>query len=153
VAGAERGGLLAPRRSAVRWIPVVAWAGLLRWLGSRPPDELPANDLLSLIPSADKIVHFGFYGVLGLLAVWATAPRRGAAALALGALAGLLWGGLDEWFQAQSTDRTADLLDLAADTVGAGLGGWALHRLAARREAAPGPAAPSVDPPRPDALH
>jgi len=151
-AGPGLRGLLRPRRSAARWVPVAAWAALLRWLSSRPPDELPAGDLLNLFPDADKVVHFGFYGVLGLLVVWATAPRRERGALALGALAGLLWGCLDEWLQAYAPGRSPDFLDILADTLGAGLGGWALFRLTGRLRGAPGSRPPSVDPPRPRAL-
>jgi len=144
--------VLTPHRAAARWIAVAAWAGLLRWLSSRPPDELPARDFLALFPEADKVVHFGFYGVLGLLVVWATAPRRARGALVVGALAGLLWGCLDEWLQGYAPGRSPDFWDIVADTLGAGLGGWAVFRLAGRLRGSPAPRPPSVDPPGPGAL-
>jgi len=100
-----------------------AWAGLLIWLGTRPADGLPAA-----WPGVDKLAHAGAYGLLGLL----VARAAGARSVWLPALAGLVWGALDEWLQASVPGRSSDLLDIAADTIGALLGGWVAIRTAAR---------------------
>ena len=114
---------MAPgKERVVWWALAVAWALFLRFLGSRPPDAVP--DVPWIFPGFDKCLHAGFYAVLGFLWVRALAPRRIGTALLIGALAGLLWGGFDEWMQARSGIREADLLDLAADVAGSAAGGW-----------------------------
>ena len=104
------------RNDAFRWLPAVAWAALLLWLGTRPPGGLPETG-----PRLDKLAHACFYGVLGLLAA------RASGRVTVAALAGLVIGGLDEWLQS-GVGRDADALDLAADLLGAALGGWIYMR-------------------------
>ena len=105
-----------------RWLPALAWALLLLWLGHRPPAELPEGPA-----GFDKLMHAGAYAVLGALVAWA--GRRGAL---VGAGAALLIGGLDEWAQSTVDGRFADWFDLAADVVGGALGGLAVKWLIAR---------------------
>ena len=106
-----------------RWIPALAWAGLLLWLGHRPPSEIPTGP-----GGFDKVLHAGAYLVLGLLAAWAA--RRG---VLVGLCAALLIGGLDEWLQTTVEGRYADWADLAADVVGGALGGLAARWVIARQ--------------------
>jgi VanZ family protein len=101
----------------------LAWAGLLLWLGYRPPSEIPSGP-----PGFDKVLHAGAYSVLGLLAAWAA--RKG---ILVGAIAALLVGGLDEWGQSTVSGRYPDWLDLAADVAGGALGGLAARWLIARQ--------------------
>jgi VanZ family protein len=80
----------------------------------------------SLFPMRDKGVHLVEYGVLGFLVAHAclhTFPRHPRARVAVFAiLAGLLWGVLDEIHQAFVPGRSADLLDIVADSIGVTLG-------------------------------
>ena len=103
------------RNSVLRWGAAVSWAGVLIWLGSRPPDELPDTGEIYL---GDKIAHAGAYGILGLLVAWAARPANIRTAALWGCLAALLVGGTDEWLQSLSADRDGSLADLAADLVG-----------------------------------
>ena len=109
------------RQDLPRWLAAAAWTALLFWLGTRAPGRLPSPG-----PGLDKLAHACFYGVLGLLVA------RAGRSLPVAILAGLLVGGLDEWFQA-GVGRDADLLDLAADLLGATLGGWLYLRTARGR--------------------
>jgi VanZ family protein len=102
-------------RPLSRWIPAIAWAGLLLWLGNLPPSRIPSGP-----GGFDKLLHAGAYGVLGFLAAFAA--RRGAAT---GACAALLIGGIDEWGQSRVPGRYGDGLDLLADVVGGAIGGMA----------------------------
>lgn len=113
-------------RRAAWWALAIVWALFLRFLGSRPPDALPEGPWM--FPGFDKVLHAGFYAVLGLLWVRALAPRRLVGALLIGTLVGLIWGGFDEWMQSRSWVREGDLMDLAADVVGAAGGGWFAFR-------------------------
>lgn len=106
-----------------RWIPALAWAVFLLWLGHRPPSEIPSGP-----PGFDKIAHAGAYAILGMLAAWAA--RRGPL---LGMIVALFVGGLDEWGQSTVAGRYPDWLDLAADGVGGAIGGFAARWLIARQ--------------------
>ena len=89
---------------------------------------------LSLAPGAmlppasigDKVEHAIAYAVLGLLG--AASSNRGAAPVILGLAA---FGAAIEMLQTFSPGRSADVLDLAADIVGAGLGCGAAIALSA----------------------
>ena len=74
----------------------------------------------------DKLVHSLEYAVLGVFVAHASArtwPRHHVLRLfAFSALATFAWGVLDEIHQAFVPSRSADILDLAADTLGALLG-------------------------------
>lgn len=105
-----------------RWIPALAWAALLLWLGTRTSDTLPSGP-----PGLDKLAHMALYGVLGLLVAHASGSVPWAVAAAL------LVGLADEWLQSGTAGRTADWLDLVADVAGALLAGWALIRTRRRR--------------------
>lgn len=90
-------------------------------------DPLPGNVL-------DKIVHFGVYAVLGALVVRALAGGRLAPEwrhVGLAVLVSTLYGASDEWHQGFVPGRTPDLMDVAADALGASAG--AAFVLAARR--------------------
>lgn len=117
----------APERPAARdlaraWLPAAAYMAII-WIASS--FETPSFPT-SLFPLRDKGVHVVEYGVLGFLVAHAclrTFTRRPRLRVALFAiLAGLLWGVLDEIHQAFVPGRSADLLDIAADSVGVTLG-------------------------------
>jgi len=100
------------------WIPVVVYAGLIFGLSSYPRPLLPEIE----IPFLDKFVHGVEYGVLGFLlyrAFKTSKLRRYAVLLAI-ALSSF-YGLTDEIHQNFVPNREFDLLDLAADSVGATL--------------------------------
>jgi VanZ family protein len=84
------------------------------------------TSLVSMFPFADKGVHFVEYLVLGFLVAHAarrTWPDHALGRMVLlGALVAVGWGVLDEMHQAFVPGRDAELLDLVADSLGAGTG-------------------------------
>lgn len=117
------------RSSARRWAPALAWAALILFLGTRPGAALR----LPALPGLDKAAHAVVYAVLGFLAVRALRVTGARRSLLLGAAIGLAWGILDEWAQAATPGRTAELGDLLADVAGAAAGGWIAFRTGAAR--------------------
>jgi VanZ family protein len=116
---------VAPDRRRARRAAAIAalgWAAVLLYLGSRPGESLPGKDLLA-VPGADKICHAAAYGILGALFAYALGPCSLPRALLLGAIAGALWGTLDEGVQGHVPGRTPSWADLLADSVGAACGG------------------------------
>jgi VanZ family protein len=122
-------------RAAGRWVAACAYAALLVWLGRQPGEDLPRSGLWDL-PGADKVVHAGAYGVLGLLVAWAARCRHPLRAAGAGVLAAAMIGLLDEWGQASTVGRDSSAADLVADLIGGGLGGalaaWLGERLGRR---------------------
>ncbi len=96
-------------------VAAIGWSLLLLGLGSLPGAVLAAGPRVW-----DKLAHALAYGALGALA--ALALRRRLRGLLL-VLAAAGWatavGALDEWHQQWVPRRSPDLLDLAADAVGA----------------------------------
>jgi len=82
-----------------------------------------AVPLVARFPLRDKGVHYCVYAALGLLVVHAvrvTWPNHSTLRVAFfGALATTLWGLSDELHQAFVPGRSAELLDLLADGLGA----------------------------------
>jgi VanZ family protein len=122
---------VAPRsslRALAAWLPAALYTGLIWFLSSQTLDIKLIED----VPMKDKGVHFVEYGVLGLLlafacnATWPRARRRYLLAWWLTWALGLV----DELHQLYVPGRSADALDLAADSLGAALaiGAFALLR-------------------------
>lgn len=115
----------APRRglTGLLWIALLCWAGVILYLSSLPPDELP--DLtFKFWDKAQHVFAFAIGGVLAALALRASYPRM--AVIRVGVRAVLLiaaFGVLDEALQTMTPGRTgADLTDWAADVLGATAG-------------------------------
>lgn len=110
---------LSPRiRVALAWLPAALYMLLIWWLSSRS-----LNIPIDSFPFRDKGVHAVEYGVLGVLlahALAGTFALRSRAVLWWWA-AGLtvLFGMTDEIHQAFVPGRSSDILDVAADAVGA----------------------------------
>jgi VanZ family protein len=139
--------------------PALAWAAVIFALSSIPGTDIPSSP----VPSADKLVHLGLYGVLGLLwfrcfhrwpvsPVPASSPRpvRGST-WAWTVLAALAFGVSDELHQAFVPLRTPDILDVLADLGGGALGAALGAAIATRRSRdVVGPRTPpTVDEPPP----
>ena len=100
---------------------LAGWVALILTLTSIPnPDFGPS------FPGADKIAHFGFYGVGGFLFVlWRREIGTGAAvAVVWAAIFAALLGAVDEVHQQWIPGRSMELLDWAVDFAGGTAGGF-----------------------------
>ncbi len=109
------------RHPALSWFLLVGYS-LLIFIQS----SLPSIDMGTDLPGMDKVLHLAAYTLMGVLAcrALATRPRlETALTLFMAAFAfTLLFGLSDEWHQSFVPSRTADVLDFAADGLGALLG-------------------------------
>jgi VanZ family protein len=124
------------RRIALAWAPAALYMAVIWVVSSMEQPSFPIH----LFPLRDKGVHATEYAVLAFLlghACVRTFDRHPRLRVALAAVVlTFLWGFLDEMHQAFVPGRSADLLDLVADTVGAvtGVGvRMTISRLATRR--------------------
>ena len=88
--------------------------------------SIPNPEFGPTFPGADKIAHFGFYGVAGFLFVlWRRETGKGAAtAVVWAAIFAALLGAVDEYHQQWIPGRSMDLLDWVADFSGGTAGGF-----------------------------
>jgi VanZ family protein len=100
---------------------LAGWVALTLTLTSIPNPEFGPS-----FPGADKVAHFGFYGVAGFLFVlWRREIGKGAAvAVVWAAIFAALLGAVDEYHQQWIPGRSMDLLDWAADFAGGTAGGF-----------------------------
>lgn len=110
------------RELVLAWLPAAAYMALIWLVSSVEAPTFPTSSF----PLRDKGVHAVEYGVLGFLLAHAclrTFRDRPAVRVALFAtLAAVLWGVLDEIHQAFVPGRSADVIDLVADSIGALIG-------------------------------
>jgi len=99
---------------------LAGWVALTLTLTSVPNPEFGPS-----FPGADKIAHFGFYGVMGFLFVlWRREIGAGAAAAVVwAAFFAALLGAVDEFHQQWIPGRSMELLDWALDFAGGTAGG------------------------------
>lgn len=98
-------------------LSALAWMALLFYLSNQPTLDTP-----SLFEGQDKIFHGGAYAVLGILLLAAQRLYPGGYSwrqVGASALLASLYGMTDEFHQAFVPGRSSDVLDWAADTVGA----------------------------------
>ncbi|MDO8737663.1 VanZ family protein [Candidatus Deferrimicrobium sp.] len=108
-------------RGRLYLVMLAGWVALTLTLTSLPnPDFGPS------FPGADKVAHFGFYGVGGFLFVlWRREIGTGAAvAVVLAAIFAALLGAVDEFHQQWIPGRSMDLLDWVADFAGGTAGSF-----------------------------
>ena len=100
---------------------LVVWIGITLTLTSIPNLDVGPN-----FPWADKIAHFGFYGVMGFLFVlWRRETGKGAAvAVVWAAIFAALLGFVDEFHQQWIPGRSMEFLDWVADFAGGTAGGF-----------------------------
>ena len=115
------------------WLPPALWCMIIFIQSSfATPDMLPTW------PYSDKIGHAGIYGLLSILfcrafntvAAW---RGRGGKLFVTAVVLTTLYGGLDEWHQSFVAARSADLMDLLADFVGAMVGATLYWKTVARK--------------------
>lgn len=106
-------------RRLLLWIPACAWMAVIFLASAVPGDEIT-------IHVWDKFMHLGVYAVLGVCFLLATADGRWAQVTvkpaALAVLLSIVYGVTDEFHQSVTPDRTPDVMDVLADTLGALLG-------------------------------
>lgn len=102
----------------------MAWAAFLFLQSS---SSTAGAFLAGFPPGTDKVVHAGAFGLLGALVT------LGSGNPLLGVGAALLYGLSDEFHQYFVPERTADLFDVVADTVGGAAGAFLVDFLARRR--------------------
>jgi VanZ family protein len=115
------------RSALLAYLVLVVYAGLAPWAGWRDLGVDPFAYLAAPVPRwvtpFDLIVNVLGYMPLGALLVLALHPRlRGAAAVAVAALAGVLLAGSIEALQTYLPTRVASNIDLATNAAGALLG-------------------------------
>lgn len=114
------------KRFAVFQLPIICYAVLIFAVSSL--SRVPTPDLG--ITFADKIAHFIEYGVFVILLLRAfshpTISSRAFVLYAFAVIVSIVFAALDEYHQKFVPGRTADLYDLAADSLGI-LIGSAMH--------------------------
>lgn len=100
------------------WLPPLAWSGLIYWLSGRT--EFPEPNFW-LPPFTDKLIHAVIYAILSCLLYPALRKLTFSpwTAAYLSILLASLYGITDEWHQSLVVNRSPDVLDWVADTIGA----------------------------------
>jgi VanZ family protein len=113
-------------------VKILDFSGLLfyclfiYWLSDR--HSLPTP---SWFEHQDKLFHFGAYFVMGLLA-WRSFKHTVDLPIILALVSIIfcsLYGISDEWHQSFVEGRSSDVLDWLADTIGASMSVFLLHKL------------------------
>ncbi len=105
----------------VRWVPVLAWMGVIYFWSSRP--DLPHLDEYWLEMLLRKVAHAVEYMVLGVLLARAVGAS-GRRSLVIAAVLGALYAVSDEWHQTFVPGRKGNLWDVMLDSVSALVGVW-----------------------------
>ncbi len=103
------------------WSPVAALLLLQAWLSAQ--SSLPALPAFAFdIPNGDKLVHAGYFFLIGLFTVraarWGEGWSRTRTVLIV-LLLGAVYGLVDEFHQTFTPNRDSDPWDLVADITGA----------------------------------
>ena len=109
------------RRKFLAWLPAILWAGTLFFLSAQ--SSLPA--IAPAVPDFDKVEHFGVYGLLGILVIDAVRHSTTLAlpkAVLVAILITSAYGASDEFHQWFVPNRSCDVWDWTADTIGGILG-------------------------------
>lgn len=110
------------REIALAWLPALVYMAVIFTLSSMPA----LMPYAKYFPLRDKGIHFVEYAVLGFLTTHAagrTFPTRARGRVVLfGWMTAVLFGVSDELHQAFVPGRSADVFDLAADSLGAAVG-------------------------------
>ena len=118
----------------LRWLPALLWATFIFLLSAMANPPSPGPKFLM----KDKLGHWGVYGVLGWLI--AIALRRShnlslPKTFVLAILIGSAYGASDEFHQRFVPNRTCDVMDWFADTLGASAAAAAFYAYELHRSA------------------
>ncbi|MDA1035950.1 MAG: VanZ family protein [Chloroflexi bacterium] len=105
----------------------VAWAVVIYGLSTdpTPPGTGGDGNVLDFLPRPDLFVHFGLYGIFGLLLIWSVLPLRVWQPLTLALRTGLpvvvggVFGIAMELVQDTIPERSASVDDAVVDILGA----------------------------------
>src|SRR5690349_64608 len=102
----------------LRWITLLAWAGMIFLLSNQP--GLAVSDDPGVDRPLRRVAHITVYAVLTLLVTWAlTGRRQPSARLAIvGGVLALIYGVTDEWHQTMVPSRSGRPEDLIWDGLG-----------------------------------
>ena len=113
-----------------RWVLLGGYAACIFALSSIPGQALPG------VRVSDKLIHIGEFGLLGILmcrALTAQLPTWTRSRIALlSLLAAICYGASDEFHQLFVPARSAELTDVAADSVGITLAVWGWLKVGTR---------------------
>jgi len=108
-------------RNVRAWLPAILWAGTIFFLSAQ--SSLPP--IAPTVPNFDKVEHSGAYGLLGILVIDAV-RRSSKLTLPKTVLVAILitsaYGASDEFHQRFVPNRSCDVWDWTADTIGGILG-------------------------------
>ncbi len=116
----QRVSTLGPFSRWWRWLPVLAWMGLITyWSGqSDLPIDTPWLSRL-LRGQQHPLAHASAFGILAVLVRWAVEGTPGATLWAF--LFSTMFGAVDEWHQSFTPRRAPDVQDLAVDAMAAAM--------------------------------
>ncbi len=113
-----------------KFIPGIAWFFIVLFLICLPGKDVPEVGWLNFIPNFDKIVHIGIFCVLGVLFCWpfyksSVSSKQQIKYFIRIAISVSIWGLATEFIQKfYVPGRSFDMLDWAADTIGALIALW-----------------------------
>jgi VanZ family protein len=121
-------------RKFLRWLPALLWAGGIFWLSAMSHPPKPGPDF----PFKDKVGHWMLYCGFGWLV--AHALRHGhnlslPKTFVLAILIASAYGATDEYHQRFVPNRTCDVFDWTADTLGATAAAAAFYAYESHRSA------------------
>jgi VanZ family protein len=110
---------------AVAWIPLLAWAGLIFYLSSRPAPQLMGEPSIvgGWLTNSAHGVEYGMLALLSALVVPRHAgwPDIDARRFRILIVLIALYAASDEWHQSFTPHRDASVCDVITDVVGASL--------------------------------
>jgi VanZ family protein len=121
-------------RKCLLWLPALLWAGVIFWLSSLSHPPSPGPEFLY----KDKVGHWMLYCVLGWAVAYAL--RRGfnlslPKTVILAILITSTYGATDEFHQRFVPNRTCDVIDWVADTLGGSAAAAAFYAYESHRSA------------------
>jgi VanZ family protein len=117
-----------------KFIPGIAWFFVVMIIMCMPGDEIPTVDWLTRI-SFDKVVHVGVFALLAILFCWPVyrsgfATRERLHYFIKVSIAVSIWGLAIEFIQKYFVPgRSFDLIDWAADSLGALIAYWICSKI------------------------
>ncbi|OGF47782.1 MAG: hypothetical protein A2452_09830 [Candidatus Firestonebacteria bacterium RIFOXYC2_FULL_39_67] len=112
------------------WVPAVLFAFGIFYMSSR--SNPPGAGLFEFIPNSDKLVHMTEYFILSSLIYFALRKAHNIKtnkAVLAAVLIASLYGMTDEYHQSFVPERSMDILDWAADIVGAIIGASSRYKV------------------------
>lgn len=108
---------------ALRFLPTLVVMGLLYYMSSRSPDEVPrlVKSFVTAYLRGDGTAHFLAYAVLAATIIWAVRPNFRSArwSIAIGWLVSSAYGAIDECHQLFVPERSASVWEFVIDSLGA----------------------------------